>query len=104
MVYGQPFALCRDRRETASPGGLPAGGGVRARRFVIATGSRHAAPPVPGLAEAGYLTNETISGLHELPGRLVALGGGRRAASWRSGAGPDTARSAGWRFVYQAGV
>ena len=33
---------------------------IKARRFVIATGSRPAIPPVPGLAEAPFLTNDTI--------------------------------------------
>jgi pyruvate/2-oxoglutarate dehydrogenase complex dihydrolipoamide dehydrogenase (E3) component len=44
--------------------------------FVVATGSRPSVPPVPGRAGAGYLTNETIFGLGELPGRLAVLGGG----------------------------
>src|SRR5260370_11321800 len=49
---------------------------LRARRFVVATGSRPAIPPLPGLAQTGYLTNETVFGLAELPGRLAGLGGG----------------------------
>jgi len=49
---------------------------LRFRRAVIATGARAAAPPIPGLAEAGYLTNETIFNLTELPERLVVIGGG----------------------------
>jgi pyruvate/2-oxoglutarate dehydrogenase complex dihydrolipoamide dehydrogenase (E3) component len=49
---------------------------LRFRRAVIATGGRAAVPPVPGLAESGYLTNETIFNLTELPARLVVLGGG----------------------------
>ncbi len=49
---------------------------LRARRFIVATGSRPAVPLVPGLAESGYLTNETIWGVGELPGRLAVLGGG----------------------------
>lgn len=49
---------------------------LRARAFVVATGSQPSVPPVPGLAAAGYLTNETIFGLGELPGRLAVLGGG----------------------------
>jgi pyruvate/2-oxoglutarate dehydrogenase complex dihydrolipoamide dehydrogenase (E3) component len=52
------------------------GRALRARRFVIATGSRPGVPPVPGLAETGYLTNETFFELSELPGRLAVLGGG----------------------------
>lgn len=49
---------------------------IRARRFVIATGSAPAVPPVPGLADVPYLTNETIFDLPEAPGHLLILGGG----------------------------
>lgn len=49
---------------------------LRFRRAVIATGTRPAAPPIPGLAEAGYLTNETVFSLTELPRRLAVVGGG----------------------------
>lgn len=49
---------------------------VRARRFVVATGSRPVAPPIPGLAETPYLTNETVFANRELPRRLVVVGGG----------------------------
>ncbi len=45
-------------------------------RAVIATGARAAAPPIPGLSEAGYLTNETVFNLTELPGRLAVIGAG----------------------------
>ena len=61
----------------ALPGAVSVGGSVlRARGFVIATGSRPTVPPVPGLAEAGYLTSENVFGLGELPARLAVLGGG----------------------------
>jgi pyruvate/2-oxoglutarate dehydrogenase complex dihydrolipoamide dehydrogenase (E3) component len=53
-----------------------AGKRLRFRRAVIATGARAAVPTLPGLAEAGYLTNETIFNLTSLPERLVVLGGG----------------------------
>jgi pyruvate/2-oxoglutarate dehydrogenase complex dihydrolipoamide dehydrogenase (E3) component len=53
-----------------------AGERLRFRRAVIATGARAAEPPIPGLAEAGFRTNETIFNLTELPGRLVVIGGG----------------------------
>jgi pyruvate/2-oxoglutarate dehydrogenase complex dihydrolipoamide dehydrogenase (E3) component len=46
------------------------------RKAVIATGARAVKPPVPGLAEAGYLTNETIFSLTRQPPRLLILGGG----------------------------
>jgi len=45
-------------------------------RAIIATGGRAAALPVPGLSEAGYLTNETVFGLRELPRRLTVIGAG----------------------------
>jgi pyruvate/2-oxoglutarate dehydrogenase complex dihydrolipoamide dehydrogenase (E3) component len=49
---------------------------LRARSFVLATGSRPALPPLQGLAEVPYLTNENIFGLTRAPGSLVILGGG----------------------------
>jgi pyruvate/2-oxoglutarate dehydrogenase complex dihydrolipoamide dehydrogenase (E3) component len=49
---------------------------IKARRFVIATGSRPAIPPIPGLADVSYLTNETVFQLTKLPGHLLVLGGG----------------------------
>ncbi|MBC7430742.1 MAG: FAD-dependent oxidoreductase [Rubritepida sp.] len=49
---------------------------IAARRFVIATGSRAAIPPVPGLADTPHLTNETVFGLTELPAHLAVIGGG----------------------------
>ncbi len=52
------------------------GAKLRFERAVIATGARAAVPPVPGLAEAGFLTNETVFNLTELPARLAVLGGG----------------------------
>jgi pyruvate/2-oxoglutarate dehydrogenase complex dihydrolipoamide dehydrogenase (E3) component len=45
-------------------------------RACIATGARAAAPPVPGLEDSGYLTNETVFSLTELPGRLAVIGAG----------------------------
>ena len=49
---------------------------VRAKRIVIATGGQAIVPPIPGLADAGFLTNETIFDLNELPRRLVVIGAG----------------------------
>lgn len=53
-------------------------GGERivARRFVVATGSRAAVPPIPGLADVAYLTNETIFEIKERPEHLIVIGGG----------------------------
>jgi pyruvate/2-oxoglutarate dehydrogenase complex dihydrolipoamide dehydrogenase (E3) component len=53
-----------------------AGATLRFARATIATGARATAPPIPGLAEVGYLTNETVFSLSELPRRLVVIGAG----------------------------
>jgi pyruvate/2-oxoglutarate dehydrogenase complex dihydrolipoamide dehydrogenase (E3) component len=53
-----------------------AGKRLRFRKAVVATGARAARLPIPGLDEAGYLTNETIFSLTELPRRLVVIGAG----------------------------
>ena len=49
---------------------------VRARRFVVATGSSAFVPPIEGLSETPYLTNETVFDLTEAPGHLIVIGGG----------------------------
>lgn len=49
---------------------------IRARRFVIATGSSPSVPPIPGLDEVNYLTNETIFNNKERPEHLLIIGGG----------------------------
>src|SRR5262249_6742086 len=46
------------------------------KRAVVATGARATAPAIPGLEEAGYLTNETLFWLTALPRRLVVIGAG----------------------------
>lgn len=45
-------------------------------RACIATGARAAGPPIPGLTEVGFLTNETVFSLTELPRRLAVIGAG----------------------------
>ncbi|MHC4481231.1 MAG: mercuric reductase [Planctomycetota bacterium] len=49
---------------------------LRFRKAVIATGARAVRPDIPGLEEAGFLTNETVFNLTERPARLAVLGGG----------------------------
>lgn len=49
---------------------------LRFKKAVIATGARAATPPIPGLAETGFLTNETVFSLTEQPKRLLVVGGG----------------------------
>jgi pyruvate/2-oxoglutarate dehydrogenase complex dihydrolipoamide dehydrogenase (E3) component len=45
-------------------------------RALVATGARASAPPIPGLAESGFLTNETVFSLAELPTRIAVVGAG----------------------------
>jgi pyruvate/2-oxoglutarate dehydrogenase complex dihydrolipoamide dehydrogenase (E3) component len=69
--------VIRDWARFVSPREMTAGGvSIRARRFVIATGSSPAVPPIPGLAETPHLTNETVFDLEVLPRRLLILGAG----------------------------
>ncbi len=49
---------------------------IKARRFVIATGSRPFVPPIPGLDTVPYLTNETLFDQTSRPDRLIIIGGG----------------------------
>lgn len=49
---------------------------IRARRFVIATGSSPSVPPIPGLSDVDYLTNETIFKNNVRPDHLLIIGGG----------------------------
>lgn len=49
---------------------------VRARRVVLATGSRPKLPPVAGLADTPHLTNETVWNLTDRPEHLIVLGAG----------------------------
>ena len=74
---GLGVTVIRARARFVSEREAEAGGRrIRARRFVIATGSRPAVPPVPGLDGVPYLTNETLWDLRERPEHLLILGGG----------------------------
>lgn len=53
-----------------------AGKTLRFRKAVITAGARASVLPIPGLAETGALTNETVFSLTELPARLVVIGAG----------------------------
>jgi pyruvate/2-oxoglutarate dehydrogenase complex dihydrolipoamide dehydrogenase (E3) component len=66
------YAKFKDRRTVIVGGQYD----IRARRFVIATGSAAAVPPIPGLDEGPYLTNETIFGLKTRPQHLIIIGAG----------------------------
>jgi pyruvate/2-oxoglutarate dehydrogenase complex dihydrolipoamide dehydrogenase (E3) component len=49
---------------------------VAARRFVIATGSQPLVPPISGIEQVPYLTNETVFETRERPKHLIVIGGG----------------------------
>jgi len=69
--------VVRAEARFTGPRDLEGGGlAVRARRFVIATGSAPAVPPIPGLAGVPYFTNETIFENATLPPHLLVIGGG----------------------------
>jgi pyruvate/2-oxoglutarate dehydrogenase complex dihydrolipoamide dehydrogenase (E3) component len=53
-----------------------AGQKLQFKQAVIATGARAVQPAIPGLADAGYLTNETVFSLTQRPARLAVIGGG----------------------------
>lgn len=74
---GLGVRVIRDWARFTSPHEVMAGDHViRARRFVIATGSRPFVPPIPGIETVPYLTNETIFALRERPRHLIVIGGG----------------------------
>ncbi|HWH34538.1 MAG TPA: FAD-dependent oxidoreductase [Acidimicrobiales bacterium] len=61
----------------AGPHAVVVGERILWTRFVLlCTGSRPAAPPIEGLAEHGFLTNETVFSLDRAPASLVMIGGG----------------------------
>jgi pyruvate/2-oxoglutarate dehydrogenase complex dihydrolipoamide dehydrogenase (E3) component len=69
--------VIRARAEFTGPRTVSAGGHViEAKRFVIATGSSPATPPIPGLAETSHFTNETIFNNRVRPSHLIVIGGG----------------------------
>ncbi len=69
--------VIRARGRFVSPREVEAGETrIRARRFVIATGSSPMVPPIPGLENVPYETNETIFEMRERPAHLLIVGGG----------------------------
>lgn len=73
VYIGQARFTGRDAVSVEGPSGN------RTLTFVnaaVCTGARASAPAIPGLAETGYLTNETVFSLTELPARLAVIGAG----------------------------
>ena len=69
VFIGEARFTGRDRVETG-------GQTLRFSKACVATGARAAALPIQGLTEAGYLTNETVFSLTELPRRMAVIGAG----------------------------
>ncbi|WP_209425601.1 FAD-dependent oxidoreductase [Pararhodobacter sp. SW119] len=74
---GLGVRVIRDWARFVSPDAVETGAHrIRARRFVIATGSSPLVPPIEGLDSVPYLTNETIFEQRECPRHLLIIGGG----------------------------
>src|SRR5262245_25436331 len=74
---GLGVTVIRAPASFTGPGELTAGDyAIRARRFVVATGSTPFVPSLSGLETLPYLTNETVFELDERPRHLLVLGGG----------------------------
>lgn len=78
--FRDPHTILLDggRAEVASGTGVADAGvhELSAKSIIVATGSSPRAIPIPGLEEAGYITNLDAFSLPELPSRLVTIGGG----------------------------
>jgi len=72
------IAVLRGHGRLAGPGAVSVDGAVHtAEHVVVATGADAAIPPVPGLSDLpGLWTDREVTGLTEVPGRLLVLGGG----------------------------
>jgi len=70
MVYEHVRFVGEKTLETAD------GRRIAGDRVILACGARPAAPPIPGLEDAGYWTNETVLEQSEQPASLIVLGGG----------------------------
>jgi len=74
---GLGVTVLREHASFTGPRQVKAGPAiVNAKHFVIATGSTPFIPPISGLSQAPYLTNETIFQNRTLPDHLIVIGGG----------------------------
>ncbi len=74
---GLGVRVIRDAARFTGPNEVVAGEHrVRAKRYVVATGSSPMVPPIPGLDKVPYFTNETIFSNGERPAHLLVIGGG----------------------------
>jgi pyruvate/2-oxoglutarate dehydrogenase complex dihydrolipoamide dehydrogenase (E3) component len=79
-----PFDFIRARAKFEDPHtlSLSTGRSLRARNFIVCTGSVVAAPPLPQLKQTGYLTSDDALVLDRLPKSLIVLGGGAVAVEF----------------------
>lgn len=76
-LQGQGIELFMGAAQFTGPGTVAvAGSTLHFKKAVIATGARPVTPDIPGLKDAGYLTNENVFRLTERPRRLLVIGGG----------------------------
>jgi pyruvate/2-oxoglutarate dehydrogenase complex dihydrolipoamide dehydrogenase (E3) component len=74
---GLGVTVLRAHASFCAPDEIEAGDArVRARRFVLATGSSPVVPPIPGLDQVPFQTNETIFDNRAAPAHLIVIGGG----------------------------
>jgi len=74
---GLGVTVIKERARLLSSDEIEAGSQrVKARRFVVATGSSPVVPPIPGLADVPHDTNETIFNNQVAPSHLIVIGGG----------------------------
>jgi mercuric reductase len=75
LVGAYGFELLSGHASFSGPASVTVNGRtLTAERFLIATGASPAIPPIPGLAEAGYLTSTSALEVTELPGSLAVIG------------------------------
>lgn len=74
---GLGVTVIREHGRFTGPDRVQAGATeIRAKRFVVATGSSAAVPPIPGLDGVDFLTNESVFDRDALPDHLIVIGGG----------------------------
>lgn len=74
---GLGVEVIQDAACFTGPDAIVAGGRtIKARRFVVATGSHAFVPPIDGIHDVPFLTNETVFDLREAPGHLIVIGAG----------------------------
>ncbi|GMR11932.1 MAG: mercuric reductase [Gemmatimonadota bacterium] len=75
--HAENLTLVREHARLLGPGLVGAGGEeYRADTIIVNVGLRPSVPPIPGLEQVPYLTNEDVMDLAEVPDHLIVLGGG----------------------------